>query len=102
MSFEVGPLDTVILRILSTYLMLIYIPELDFPDRSTCCIEEVCCDVQKAVDTGIRKVVQALNFIPSEVEPSFTFFCPCVECGNKHPAEMKFRLGRPLIFVFVV
>ena len=87
-SFEVGPLDKVKLRILSTYLMLIYIPELDFPDRSTisCCIEDVCCDIHKAVDTGIRKVVQALNFIASEVEPSFTFLCPCAECENKLPA----------------
>ena len=95
-SFEVGPLDTVILRISSTHLMLIYIPELDFPDRSTCCIEDVCCDIRKAVDTGIRKVVQALNFIPSEVEPSFTFLCPCVECGSKHPAEMKFHCSKPV------
>ena len=94
-SFEVGPLDTVILRILPTHLMLIYVPELDFPDRSTCCIEDVCCDIRKAVDTGIRKVVQALNFIPSEVEPSFTFLCPCDKCGNKYPAEMKLRHDKP-------
>ena len=94
-SFEVGPLDTVILRILPTHLMFIYVPELDFPDRSTCSIEDVCCDIQKAVDTGIRKVVQALNFIPSEVEPSFTFLCPCVKCRNECPAEMKFRHDKP-------
>ena len=94
-SFEVGPLDTVILKILPTHLMLIYVPELDFPDRSTCCIEDVCCDIREAVDTGIRKVIQALNFIPSEVEPSFTFLCPCDKCGNKYPAEMKLRHDKP-------
>ena len=94
-SFEVGPLDTVILRILPTHLMLIYIPELDFPDRSTSCIEDVCYDIREAVETGIRKVVQALNFILSEVEPSFTFPCPCVKCGNECPAEMKFCHDKP-------
>ena len=100
-SFEVGPLDTVVLRILPTHLMLIYIPELDFSDRSTisCCIEDVCCDIQKAVDTGIRNVVQALNFIASEVEPSFTCLCPCVECENNLPAETKFHLGKPVCFL---
>jgi GTPase SAR1 family protein len=94
-SFEVGPLDTVILRIFLTHLMLIFVPEHNFPDRSTCCIEDVCCDIRKAVDIGIRKIVQALNFIPSEVEPSFTFLCPCVKCGNKCPAEMKLRHDKP-------
>ena len=99
-SFEVGPLDTVLLRILSTHLVLIYIPgpELDFPDRSTisCCVEDVCCDIRQAVDTGIRNIVQALNFIPSEVKPSFTFLCSCDECENKHPAETKFHRGKPI------
>ena len=94
-SFEVGPLDTVILRILSTHLMLICIPELEFPDRSTCSIEHVCYEVQKAVDTRIRDVVKDLNFITTEVEPSFTFLCSCVECENKHPAETKFHGRKP-------
>ena len=94
-SFEVGPLDTVILRILSTHLMLICIPELEFPDRSTCSIEHVCYEVQKAVDTGIRDVIKDLNFITTEVEPSFTFLCSCVECENKHPAETKFHGCKP-------
>ena len=97
-AFEVGPLDTIIFRILSTHLMLIYIPELEFPDRSaiSCCIEDVCCDIQKAVDTGIRSIVKDLKFMASEIEPSFTFLCPCVECRNKHPAEMKFHRGKPI------
>ena len=93
-SFEIGPLDTVILRILSTHLMLICIPELEFPDRSTCSVEHVCYEVKKAVDTGIRDVVKDLNFITTEVEPSFTFLCSCVECENKHPAETKFHGGK--------
>ena len=93
-SFEVGPLDTIILRILSTHLMFICIPELEFPDRSTCSIEHVCYEVQKAVDTGIRDVVKDLNFITTEVEPSYTFLCSCVECENKHPAETKFHGGK--------
>ena len=93
-SFEVGPLDTVILRILSTHLMLICIPELEFPDRSTCSIEQVCSEVKKAVEAGIRDVVKDLNFITTEVEPSFTFLCSCVECENKHPAETKFHGGK--------
>ena len=99
-SFEVSPLDTVLLRILSTHLMLIYIPEpeLDFPDQSTisCSIEDVCCDIRQAVDTGIRNIVKALNFIPFKIEPSFTFLCPCVKCENKHPAETKFHRGKPI------
>ena len=95
-SFKVGPLDTVILRILSTHLVLIYIPELEFQDRSTYCTENVCLEVKKTIDTGIGNVARSLNFIASEVEPSFTFLCPCVECENKYPAEMKFHDDRPV------
>ena len=95
-SFKVGPLDTVILRILPTHLVFIYIPELEFPDRSTYYTENVCFEVKKAIDTGIGNVVQSLHFLASEVEPSFTFLCPCVKCENKYPAETKFHDGRPV------
>ena len=90
-SFEVGPLDTVILKILPTHLVVTCIPDSKFANRKGCSIDVVCAEVRKAVEAGIRRIVSDINLLTSEIQHSFTFLCSC----HRYPAEMKMYVGKP-------
>ena len=94
-TFEVGPLDTVVLKILSSHLIIACIPSSNTRLRKHCCIEKICVDVRKAVEAGIKQVALDIDFIDSEVEHSLTFLCPCHKCLRQYPAELKNFEGKP-------
>ena len=94
-TFEIGPLDTVVLKILSSHLIIACIPCSKARLRKDCCIEKVCVDVRKAVEAGIKQVALDIDFIDSEVEHSLTFLCPCDKCLSIYPAERKNYNGKP-------
>ena len=94
-TFEVGPLDTVVLKILSSHIIIACIPNSKRRLRRDCSIEKVCIDVRKAVEAGIKQVALDIDFIDSEIEHSLTFLCPCDECQSRYPAEMKNFNGKP-------
>ena len=84
-SFKVGPLDTVVLKILSTHLEIIFAPEM-FQNRDKTCPEgEVCSSVCKAVDAGIRQVTLDINYVNGQ--HSLTFPCGC---KGDHPGQLEF------------
>ena len=94
-TFEVGPIDTVVLKILSSHLIVACIPSCNPRLRKYCCIEKICIDVRKAVEAGIKRVTLDIDFIDSEVEHSLTFLCPCDTCLGQYPAELKNYDGKP-------
>jgi hypothetical protein len=94
-TFEVGPLDTVVLKILSTHLIVACIPNPKVQIRRSCHIDNVCIEVRKVIEAGIKQVTADIDFIESEVKHSLTFLCPCSKCLNQHPAEMKYYDGEP-------
>ena len=95
-TFEVGPLDTVVLKILSDRLIVSCVPNSSEGRlRRKCCIETICIEVRKAVEAGIKQVAVDIDFIDSEVEHSLTFLCPCDKCLCRYPAEMKHLDGKP-------
>ena len=95
-TFEVGPLDTVVLKILSTHLVFAFVPNRKVQVRKGCYIDDMCIEVRKMVEAGIKQVAVDIAFIDSEVEHSLTFLCPCDKCLNQHPAEMKYFDGKPI------
>ena len=84
-SFEVGPLDIVVLKISSTHLEIIFIPN-DFPNRNVACSEsEVCSNIRQAVEAGIRQVTSDINLVNAKYCLTF----PC-GCEDDHPGELRF------------
>ena len=62
-SFHVGPLDTIVLRITPTYLEIVCIPS-KFPNRDKeCPLTEICSEVRKAVEAGIKQVTSDINYV---------------------------------------
>jgi ferredoxin-like protein FixX len=94
-TFEVGPLDTVVLKVLSSHLIVACISNSKRTLRRDCSIEKVCIDIRKAVEAGIKQVALDINFIDSEIEHSLTFLCPCDKCLSQYPADMKNFDGKP-------
>ena len=94
-TFEIGPLDTFVLKILSTHLVIACIPNPKVQMRRECHVDNICIEVRKMVEAGIKQVAVDIDFIDLEVEHSLTFLCPCVKCLNQHPAEMKYYDGEP-------
>ena len=89
-SFNVGPLDTVVFKILSTYLEIVFIPK-NFKGRdSKCPKERVCSSIYRAVDAGIKQVTSDVNYV--NAQHSFTF--PC-ECKGDHPGRLKLLDDEP-------
>ena len=53
-SFKVGPLDTIVLKISSTHLEIICIVNTIFKNRKACPFHMLCMEIYKAVDSGIN------------------------------------------------
>ena len=89
-TFKVGPLDTVVFKIYSTYLEIIFIPK-NFKGRDLRCPKEsVCSSVRQAVDAGIQQVTSDINYI--DAQHSFTFPCGC---KNGHPGKLELVNDEP-------
>ena len=90
-SFHIGPIDTIVVRITPTYLEFVCIPNNKFRNREQeCPLSEICSEIRKAVDAGIKQVTSDINYI--NAEHSFTFRC---ECKSDHPGELKYNKGLP-------
>ena len=95
-TFKVGPLaDGVIVKFLSTHLVISCVPNPKVQVRSGCPIDNICIEVRKVIEAGIKQIVADTDFIDSEVEHSLTFLCPCDKCLNQYPAEMTYLNGEP-------
>ena len=91
-SFQVGPLDTVVLYIFSTHLKIKFVQgkltskysHRRFP------VGDVCAGICEAVENGIRQITSDISYIG--VEHWLTFPCGC---SDDHPAMLKFVEGLP-------
>ena len=91
-SFHVGPLDTIILRITPTYLEIVCIPG-KFPNRDKQCpLSKVCSEVRNAVEAGIKQVTSDINYV--NAQHGLTFRC---ECKGDHPASLKYLGTQPYL-----
>jgi hypothetical protein len=91
-SFHVGPLDTIILRITPTYLEIVCIPG-NFPNRDKKCpLSKVCSEVRNAVEAGIKQVMSDINYV--NAQHGLTFRC---RCKGDHPASLKYLGTEPYI-----
>jgi hypothetical protein len=91
-SFHVGPLDTIVLRITPTYLEVVCIPD-NFPNRDEeCPLTEICTEVRKAVEAGIKQVTSDINYVNAQHD--LTFRC---ECKGDHPASLRYLGTHPYI-----
>jgi hypothetical protein len=89
-SFKVGPHDTVVFKILSTYLEIVFIPK-NFQGRHSKCPEKyVCFSIYQAIDAGIKQVTSDINYVSAQ--HSFTFLCGC---QNDHPGKLELLDGEP-------
>ena len=83
-SFKVGPLDTVVFKIWSTYLEIVFISK-DFQGRHLKCPKKcVCSSIYCAVDAGIKQVTLDINYV--NAQHSFTFPCGC---KGDHPGKLE-------------
>ena len=90
-SFKVGIFDTVVFKIFSTYLEIVFIPK-NFKGRdSKCPKQNVCSSICRAVDAGIKQVTSDINYV--NAQHSFTFSCGCK--GN-HPGKLEALDDEPL------
>ena len=92
-SFKVGPLDTIVLKISSTHLEIICIVNTKFKNRKACPFHMLCTEVYKAVDSGIKQVTSDINYV--NAEHSFAFSCECKEVSTAHPGELEYVGGEP-------
>ena len=92
-SFKVGPLDTIVLKISSTHLEIICIVNTKFKNRKACPFHMLCTEVYKAMDSGIKQVTSDINYV--NAEHSFTFSCECKEASTAHPGELEYVGGEP-------
>ena len=84
-SFHVGPLDTIVLRITPTYLEIVCIPNKKFQNRKQDCpLSKVCSEVREAVEAGIKQVTSDINYV--NAQHSLTFRC---ECKGDHPGILR-------------
>ena len=97
-SFKVGPVDTVELKIFSTYLQITC--RLDSrvtnDERSSrsCPLNMLCPEICKAIDTGIKHVTLSINYI--NAQHSLTFLCECKQVEINHPGVLDFVAGKPV------
>ena len=84
-SFRVGPLDTIVLKIYSTYLKIKFIEGKLKHSNRRCTVGEVCSEVCKAIETGIYQVTSDINYI--NAQHFLTFRCGC---GGDHPGVLEF------------
>ena len=89
-SFRVGPLDTVVLDIYSTYLMITITIDKSLTRDTKCMPYKVCSAVCQAIETGIKQVTTSINYISAQ--HSLTF--PC-KCNSDHPAVLEFVGSTP-------
>ena len=93
-SFLVGPYDTIVLKILSTHLEVICIPgDLDQDDRKKCPLKEVCVEVRRAVEKGVREVTHDINYV--QAHHSLSFSCKAPTCSGHHPAKIIYHNKNP-------
>ena len=84
-SFQVGPHDLIILRILPTHLEVTCVPTSPSTPR-ICTVEQVCKEVQHSIDKGIKTITSAINYV--DAQHSFTFYCTLDNCSSSpHPAK---------------
>ena len=96
-SFKVGPFDTVVLKISSTFLEIICVLNPKFSNReSICSVRKLCDEVRKAVDAGIRQVTIDINYV--NAEHLFTFSCECKEIEDNlpHPGVLEYIDNDPV------
>ena len=90
-SFYVGPLDIVILRITPKYLEIVCIPDKNFQNRKRDYpLSEVCSEVREAVEAGIKQVTSDIDYV--NAQHSLTFRC---ECKGDHPGILRYLRTRP-------
>ena len=96
-SFKVGLLDTVVLKISSTHLEIICTVNTKLKSRMQACpLPMLCTEIYKAVDSGIKQVTSDINYV--NAKHSFTFSCECKEVSTAHPGELvqAYVGGEPL------
>ena len=86
-SFRVGPLDTVVLDIYSTHLMISIttVTDKSIARDAKCMPYKVCSAVREAVEAGIKQVTSSINYVSAN--HSLIFHC---KCNGDHPAELEF------------
>ena len=86
--FQVGPYDTVTIRFLPTHLEITCIESNPDVPRINCAEKDVCQEVCKSVEKGIKTVTSAINYI--NAQHSFTFYCTSDDCSkDPHPSKLK-------------
>ena len=92
-SFLVGPLDTIVIKITPTYLEIVCIPNMKVRNREQDCpLGKVCSEVREAVEAGIRQVTSDINYV--NAQHSLTFRC---ECKGDHPGVLRYLGTRPYV-----
>ena len=94
-TFCVGPYDTFVFRIFPTHFKITCIPDSQFTDseRNDCPVIETCTVILKAIDSGVKQILQDLNYI--KTQHCVTFACPADDCKGSHPAQMNWNKGSP-------
>ena len=69
------------------------IPDKKVPNREKRCpLTEVCSEVRKAVEAGIKQVTSDINYV--NAQHGLTF---CCECKGDHPALLRYLGTQPYI-----
>ena len=92
-SFQVGPHDTITLRILPTHLEITCAPTSPSTQRTCCTEEQVCKEVRRSIDKGIKAIISAINYV--DAQHLFTFYCTLDSCSKcPHPAKALEHKGK--------
>ena len=94
-TFCVGPYDTFVFRIFPTHFKITCIPDSQFTDRERkdCPVIETCTVILEAIDSGVKQILQDLNYI--KTQHCVTFPCPADDCKGSHPVQLIWNKGFP-------
>ena len=91
-SFCAGPYDTITIKIFPTHFEIICIPDPQFNgERNKWPVEKMCTVVLETLDTGIKQILQDLNYI--NTQHRVTFPCLADGCSGGHPAQLNWCNG---------
>ncbi len=91
-SFYVGPLDTVVLRMSPTHLEIVCLVCNEITGREAICpLSTLCYEIREAVEAGIMQVVSDIDYV--DAQPRLTFPCPC---KGDHPGELMYAGDKPV------
>ena len=80
-------MDTIALKMLSSYLDMQFVPEISEPEQRSFPVEKSCCMVHEAMKKCISNSLETLRYDEQKVKYRTSFKCHTNKCDQRHAVE---------------